>query len=170
MRRIIMLLTVAVMVALVSAVVAGPAMADVRFHDRHNGFRFHDNGFRFHDNGFFFGGFDRFDRNNVADFEIDQDIEETGAVDISTNVSQSGDNSNQCVAPLQFGNTGNLQNAQGFVQLGGFGGFDRDRHDRFFDFFDTNVDDVEFEGSTFEFTPELTNTCDQSVEQAAAAG
>jgi hypothetical protein len=55
------------------------------------------------------------------------------------------------VAPLQFGNTGNLQNLQGFAQ------------------FDSDVDDVEFDGGTFEFASEQTVTYDQSVQQSATA-
>jgi hypothetical protein len=66
-------------------------------------------------------------------------------------IGNSGDNSNQCVAPMQFGNTGNLQNQQGFVQSG------------------SEADDVEFSGSSFVFAPEQAVQCDQSVEQAAAA-
>src|ERR671929_2315522 len=82
--------------------------------------------------------------------EFEQEIDETGDVTLNTTVTSSGDNGNQCVAPLQFGNTGNLQNAQGFLQYG------------------STADDIEFEGSSFEFSPTLTNTCDQAVQQAAA--
>ena len=84
--------------------------------------------------------------------EFEQELDETGNVTLNTNVTSSGDSSNQCVAPLQFGNTGNLQNAQGFLQYG------------------STSDDIEFSGSSFEFAPELTNTCTQAVQQAAAAG
>src|SRR5919199_6979012 len=84
--------------------------------------------------------------------EVEQEIDETGAVTLNTNVSSTGDNGNQCVAPLQFGNTGNTQNFQGFLQ------------------YNSTVDDVEFSGSSFTFTPSLTNTCEQTVQQAAAAG
>ena len=84
--------------------------------------------------------------------EFEQEIDETGDVTLNTTVTSSGDNSNQCVAPLQFGNTGNLQNAQGFLQ------------------YNSTADDIEFEGSSFTFAPELTNTCNQAVQQAAAAG
>jgi hypothetical protein len=126
-----------------------------------------DNGFDndiFDDNGFFgSGGFE-------------QETDETGDVSLSTEVVQTGNNSNQCVAPLQFGNTGNLQNEQGFVTLGSpsDNGFFDDNFDNngFFDFnngFDSNLDDVEFEGSTFEFAPEQAVQCDQAVQQSAAA-
>ena len=84
--------------------------------------------------------------------EFGQEIEKTGAVNVTTNVTSTGNNGNQCVAPLQFGNTGNVQNAQGFLQYASESG------------------DIEFEGSSFAFTPSLTNTCEQTVQQAAAAG
>ena len=84
--------------------------------------------------------------------EFGQEIENTGNVSTSTTVTSSGDNSNQCVAPLQFGNTGNVQNAQGFLQYASTSG------------------DIEFEGSSMSFAPTLTNTCNQAVQQSAAAG
>ena len=84
--------------------------------------------------------------------EFGQELENTGAVNLTTNVTSSGDNSNQCVAPEQFGNTANTQNSQGFVQ------------------YVSTSDDIEFEGSSMTFTPTLTNTCTQQVQQAAAAG
>jgi hypothetical protein len=84
--------------------------------------------------------------------EFEQEIGDTGNVTLNTSVTSSGDNSNQCVAPLQFGNTGNIQNAQGFLQ------------------YNSTADDIEFSGSSFTFSPSLTNTCDQAVQQAAAAG
>ncbi len=86
--------------------------------------------------------------------DISQDLgqeAESGDVDISFEVSSTGDFAQQCVAPLQFGNTGNLQNAQGFVQS------------------NSDADDIEFDGSSFEFSPELEVSCDQTVQQAAAA-
>ena len=81
-----------------------------------------------------------------------QGIEDTGSVTTSTTVTGSGNNSDQCVAPEQFGNTGNVQNAQGFLQYGSTSG------------------DIEFGGGSMSFTPSLTNTCTQQVQQAAAAG
>ena len=85
-------------------------------------------------------------------FGTGQEIENTGNVTTTTNVSSSGNNSNQCVVPLQFGNTGNVQNAQGFLQYASTSG------------------DIEFEGSSMSFAPTLTNTCNQAVQQSAAAG
>jgi hypothetical protein len=113
-----------------------------------------DNRF-FDDNGF--GGFGGFE----------QETDETGNVDLNSEIVNTGNNSNQCAAPLQFGNTGNLQNEQGFVTLGSSSddGFDNNG------FFDNNgsVDDVDFEGSTLEFAPEQAVQCDQAVQQSAAA-
>jgi hypothetical protein len=100
--------------------------------------------------------------------EFNQEIAPTGDVTLTTNISSSGDNGNQCVAPLQFGNTGNIQNAQGFLQYGGSdqtSGRHHKHHNN-----GSSVGDVQFEGSSFEFTPSLTNTCEQTVQQAAAAG
>src|SRR5918911_761774 len=100
--------------------------------------------------------------------EFGQEIENTGNVSTSTTVSSSGSNGNQCVAPLQFGNTGNVQNAQGFLQYGGSdqtSGRNHRHHNN-----GSSIGDVQFEGGSMEFTPSLTNTCEQTVQQAAAAG
>ena len=85
-------------------------------------------------------------------FGTGQGIETTGNVALNTTVTGSGDNGSQCVAPEQFGNTGNVQNAQGFLQYGSTSG------------------DIEFGGSSMTFSPTLTDTCSQTVQQAAAAG
>jgi hypothetical protein len=85
-------------------------------------------------------------------FGAGQGIEDTGKVTTTTNITSSGNSSDQCVAPEQFGNTGNVQNAQGFLQYGSTSG------------------DIEFGGSSMTFSPTLTNSCTQQVQQAAAAG
>ena len=77
--------------------------------------------------------------------------DETGNVDLSFSVQSKGNNSNQCVTPLQFGNTGSNQNAQGFLQ------------------YNSTADDLEAEGGTFTFAPELTAPCTQQVQQSSAA-
>jgi hypothetical protein len=84
--------------------------------------------------------------------EFEQELGQTGDVTLNTTVSSSGNSSSQCVAPLQFGNTGNIQNMQGFLQYNSTSG------------------DIEFSGSSLSFAPELTNTCQGTVQQAAAAG
>ena len=82
--------------------------------------------------------------------------QESGNVTGSFSVQQSGSNSNQCVTPQQFGNTGSEQNAQGVLQYnsvvgGPFGS-------------------IEPEGSSFTFAPSETAPCTQQVQQSAAAG
>ena len=120
-----------------------------------------DNDFDNNDDRVFFFDDDNNDNNDDFFFddgggggvsqEFEQETDETGDVTLDTSVSGSGDNSNQCVAPLQFGNTGNLQNAQSFLQ------------------YDSEADDIEFEGGSLTFTPEQNVECDQKVQQAASA-
>ena len=139
-------------------------------------FFFDDDDFdRFDDRGFFNNGFD-------GDGLLNQDFEresESGDVDQSFDVSNTGDNSNQCVGIQGASNTGNAQNQLGFTQFGQDGDFDDDfdrdgfffdNFDRF-DRFDREAGDVEFDevGSTIEVSPENTTTCDQQVNQAASA-
>ena len=76
---------------------------------------------------------------------------ESGAVTPSFTATQSGNNSSQCVTPLQFGNTGSLQNGQAILQYSGSSG------------------DLSEGGSTFQFSPTLTATCNQAVQQSSAA-
>ncbi len=86
--------------------------------------------------------------------QLEQEFEqeaESGDVETEFSVENSGDNSNICASALQFGNTGNLQNVQGFVQ------------------YNTETEDIEVEGSSFTFEPSLEAECEQSIEQAAAA-
>ena len=79
---------------------------------------------------------------------------ESGEVDQSFEVSGSGDNSNQCAGITGVANTGNAQNQLNVVQYG------------------SEADDFEFEdvGANLTVTGTGTTTCDQQVNQAAAAG
>ena len=79
---------------------------------------------------------------------------ESGDVDQSFEVSNSGDNSNQCVGINGVANTGNAQNQIGVIQ------------------YDSDADDFEFEDSGADLSVEGSSetTCDQQVNQAAAAG
>jgi hypothetical protein len=81
--------------------------------------------------------------------------DETGSFTANFTATQSGNNSSSCVTPEQFGNTGSLQNGQAVLQYGS----------------QTNgpFGDVELEGSTFTFSPTLSATCNQPVQQSAAA-
>ena len=123
------------------------------------GFFFGDD--RFED-GFFFDD-DRFEEDFDEDFDgggsagVSQSFEqeaESGDVNQSFEVSNSGDNSNQCVGINGTANTGNAQNQIGVIQYG------------------SEADDFEFEdsGASINVGGSSTTTCDQQVNQAAAAG
>jgi hypothetical protein len=86
----------------------------------------------------------------VIENEVGQETE-SGDFEIETEIALSGDNSSQCAPVLQFGNTGNNQNAQSVTQYFSAGG-------------------LGLGGGSITFEPEFENACEQSVEQAAAAG
>src|ERR687889_116200 len=75
------------------------------------------------------------DINVVRDFDFEDGIfsqeteqeAESGDVDQSFDVSQTGDNSNQTVSTQGVANTGNTQNVIDVVDAGDFGDFDGDR-------------------------------------------
>jgi hypothetical protein len=80
----------------------------------------------------------------------DQEFE-SGDIETETDISIEGNNNNQCVGALQFGQTGNFGNQQGTSQ------------------YDNPESEQEFEGGEFEFAPENETACEQAVQQAAAA-
>ncbi len=80
---------------------------------------------------------------------------ESGNVSPSFSVQSTGNNSNQCVTPLQFGNTGNLDNAQGALQYASQTA--------------GPLGNISLGGPTFSFTPELTAPCTEAVQQSSAA-
>jgi hypothetical protein len=188
LRRILTVLTAAALMAAMLVVLQGPAMAQSIFDFDNND---NDN----FDNNDIFDNNDNFDNNDIFrdngldnSFDIEQETDQTGDVTLDTSIVNTGNNSNQCVAPLQFGNTGNLQNAQGFLQTGSTSNNDSFRNNdnndlfgnNFFDFNDRNdlfrnndggnsVDDVDFEGASMTFNPEQNVECNQQVQQSAAA-
>ena len=83
--------------------------------------------------------------------EFGQEIDESGDIEASFEISQTGDNGSGCAPALQFGGTGNLQNAQGGLQD------------------NSTADDIEAEGSGSATSPELPVECEQKVQQSAAA-
>jgi hypothetical protein len=132
--------------------------------DNRQGDRFDERQERFEDNRFFFFGDDDEDRFDGDNFDnnfdngsgIGQEFEqeaESGDVNQSFDVSNTGDNSNQCAGIQGVANTGNAQNQTGVLQYG------------------SEADDFEFEdvGSSIEVSPENSTTCDQQVNQAATA-
>ena len=97
------------------------------------------------------------DRNNdevvpAVSQEFDQQAE-SGDVSQSFNVSNTGDNSNQCAGIQEVANTGNAQNQIGVLQYG------------------STADDFSFEdsGSSINVSPSNSTSCDQQVNQTASA-
>jgi hypothetical protein len=78
---------------------------------------------------------------------------ESGDVNQSFNVSNTGSNSNQCVGIQGVANTGNAQNQIGVIQYG------------------SEADDFSFEdsGASITVSPNSFTSCDQRVNQAATA-
>ena len=76
---------------------------------------------------------------------------ESGDVSPSFSALSSGNNSNQCVNPIQFGNTGNFQNGQAFLQYA------------------SEADDLSGSGGSFTFAPVEVAPCTQQVQQSSAA-
>ena len=79
----------------------------------------------------------------------------TGNVNTTFTAESTGNNSNQCVTPLQFGNTAPQQNTQGVLQYGSTTG--------------GVFGDIGLTGPSFVFAPELTAPCAPKVEQSSAA-
>src|SRR5215212_5418183 len=95
------------------------------------------------------------DRNDAAPVITQESAQEVESGDVSQsfNVSNTGDNSNQCAGIQGVANTGNAQNQISVVQSG------------------SEADDFEFEdvGSTINVSPTNATKCDQQVNQAATA-
>ena len=88
--------------------------------------------------------------------QVEQEDEqegESGEVDQSFDASSSGDSANQCAEILAAAQSGNAQNIQDLIQT------------------DSDADDFEFEdgGSSIDVSPELTEECEQTINQAASA-
>ena len=81
----------------------------------------------------------------------DQEFE-SGGIGTETEMAIEGNNNDQCLGVLQFGQTGNFGNEQGTAQ---------------YDLSDEA--EQEFEGPEIEFGPENETGCEQAVQQAAAA-
>ena len=101
---------------------------------------------------------DRNDREKVvgAAPAVEQSLKqqaESGDVKQSFNVSNTGDNSNQCAGIQGVANTGNAQNQISVIQNG------------------STADDFSFEdvGSTITVSPSNLTLCDQQVNQTATA-
>ena len=156
MRKTMLL---AAMLALTMLVVGAPAAIadddrrdDRRDNDTHFVVIEDDNDLEFFDIFDDDEDFDRFDFDGALDQDVEQDAE-SGDIDQSFDVSQTGDNSSQCAGVQGVANTGNAQNVIDLTQLDG------------------EADDFEFDevDSSIEVSPESSTTCDQQVNQAATA-
>ncbi len=78
---------------------------------------------------------------------------DSGEVDQSCEVSNTGDNTNQCAGIQGVANTGNAQNQTNLIQYGSDAG-------------DFEFDEV---GSNIDVSPSNSTECDQQVNQAASA-
>jgi hypothetical protein len=169
MRRLKLVLGVAALMVAIMAASAAPAAAQTFVSTSGDGFC---DGFEDDEDCFDFLFFDEdcddFDEDFICDFDdfdndfvdfadgIDQDVEqeaESGDVDQSFDVSQTGDNSNQTVSTQGVANTGNAQNAIDVVQVGG------------------DADDFEFDdvGSSITVSPSSTTNSVQRIGQSASA-
>src|SRR5215212_6445071 len=84
--------------------------------------------------------------------ESDQDAD-SGDLNQSSEVVQSGDNSVQCVGEQLVGNTGNAQSSTQVLQYGSVAD-------------EIDLDDV---GSSIDVSPSNSTECDGSVNQSAVA-
>ena len=172
MRRIKLVLAALAAVATLVMVSASPAMAQPV------GCFFDANGNLVCPNNGFFP--DQFVTSPFGTFGPNQEFSErritSGAANPTTTIRNTGDNVNLCTPVQQVVNTGNVANEQGFVPVGnGFidnGFVDNGFIDNGFLFPNDNFGfggDVDFEGSNITIEPSATATCDQTINQAAAA-
>ena len=93
---------------------------------------------------------------------------ESGESDQSGTVTQSGDNSNQCVGVQPVSNTGNAITDVNLIIQTPAG----DQYTKRFDLLDL-IDELDLDlediGSSIEIHPELTVECAQQIQQAASA-
>ena len=144
------LMTLAAMLALVVVVGVAPALADSndffdRFGDNDRN-EFFDNFFA--NNDFLDNFFNRVDRG--IEQSVDQQSE-SGDVSLGYQVTNSGDYAFQCTPAIQFGNTGNFQNAPSFLQYG------------------SEADDFEPGGIEVSFEPQQGVDCSNEIQQSSAA-
>ena len=147
------LMTLAAMLALVVVVGVAPALANSNdFFDR---FGDNDNHNDFFDSFFANNDFlDNFFNHDNGDGGIEQSVEQesqSGDVSLGYSVTNSGDYASQCAPAIQFGNTGNFQNAHSFLQYG------------------SEADDFEPGGIEVTFAPQQGVDCSSTIQQSSAA-
>ena len=144
MRKWMML---AAMLALVAVVAVVPALAQQNDDDNRFRDRFGDD---FLSDSFFDGFFDDDDNGGGVNLSSEQEAE-SGDFSADFSVNNTGDYASQCVPALQFGNTGNFNNAPSFLQYGSESG------------------DFEPGGINVSFAPEMAVQCSNEVQQSSAA-
>jgi hypothetical protein len=82
---------------------------------------------------------------------FDDQEAESGGIETATEIGIEGNNNSQCAGLLQFGQTGNFENQQGYTQ------------------YDIPEAENELAGPETEFAPENETACEQAVQQSAAA-
>ncbi len=88
----------------------------------------------------------------IAQVNLETENEsESEELNADFSVSNEGDYASQCVPALQFGNTGNFNNAPTFLQYAG------------------EADDFEPGGIEFAFEPEMDVNCENTIQQSSAA-
>ena len=142
MKKLMML---AAMLALVAAVAVGPVLAQQNDDDDRFRERFGDD---FLSDSFFEGFFD--DGSAGINLSSEQEAE-SGEFSADFSVNNTGDYASQCVPALQFGNTGNFNNAPTFLQYASESG------------------DFEPGGIEVSFAPEMAVQCSNEVQQSSAA-
>src|SRR5215216_2571831 len=131
------LMTLVAMLALVVVVGVAPALANTDdFFDRFA-------------NNDFLGNF--FNRDRGIEQSVDQQSQ-SGDVSLGYSVTNTGDYASQCAPAIQFGNTGNFQNASSFVQYG------------------SEADDFEPGGIEVSFDSQQGVECSNTIQQSSAAG
>ena len=104
---------------------------------------------------------------NLIEQEAEQDTE-SGDTDQSGEVSNTGDNANQCVGVQPVSNTGNAVTQVDIIIESPAGHQYTKRYDLkdLVDELDLDLEDI---GSSIEISPELTVECAQEIQQAATA-
>ena len=96
---------------------------------------------------------------------------ESGDVSLSGSATSTGNNSNQCVTPEQFGNTGTPHDQAGIFQYASKSGdIKTDSGSLGILQFGSQSGDIQAEGGTpMTFEPALESSCGQDVQQSSAA-
>jgi hypothetical protein len=101
----------------------------------------------------------------------EQSSPETGEISLATSATDTGNNSSQCAAPTQFGNTGQPEDQLDAVQYGSIlDDLEAEVGSVSLLQLASKADDLTVDGGTpMSFTPAQEASCEQDVQQAAGA-